>query len=48
MEKSLILKALEKTSGNRTYAAKILGISIRTLRNKLHEYRHSLAPQGAE
>jgi two-component system response regulator FlrC len=31
--------ALEKTQGNRTHAAKILGISIRTLRNKLNEYK---------
>jgi len=42
MEKNLIFKALEKTNGNRTYAAKILGISIRTLRNKLHEYKEIL------
>lgn len=38
MERGLIFRALEKTNGNRTHAAKILGISIRTLRNKLHEY----------
>jgi DNA-binding NtrC family response regulator len=48
MEKSLIHKALEKTNGNRTYAAKILGISIRTLRNKLNEYKQSFALQEAE
>jgi two-component system response regulator FlrC len=41
MEKDLIFKALEKTDGNRTHAAKILGISIRTLRNKLHEYKEN-------
>jgi transcriptional regulator with PAS, ATPase and Fis domain len=46
MEKNLIFKALEKTNGNRTYAAKILGISIRTLRNKLHEYKESLPTFG--
>jgi DNA-binding NtrC family response regulator len=39
MERNLISKALEKTEGNRTNAAKILGISIRTLRNKLNEYK---------
>jgi two-component system response regulator FlrC len=39
MEKSLILRTLEKTNQNRTQAAKILGISIRTLRNKLNEYK---------
>jgi DNA-binding NtrC family response regulator len=38
LEKVQILKALERTGGNRTHAAKLLGISIRTLRNKLHEY----------
>ena len=42
MEKNLIFKALEQTSGNRTHAAKMLGISIRTLRNKLNEYEDSL------
>jgi len=42
MEKSLIFRTLEKTNGNRTHAAKILGISIRTLRNKLHEYKQNL------
>jgi DNA-binding NtrC family response regulator len=39
MEKSLILETLRSTDNNRTEAAKLLGISIRTLRNKLHEYR---------
>ena len=38
-EKKLIFETLKTTSGNRTHAAKILGISIRTLRNKLNEYR---------
>jgi len=42
MEKNLIFKALEQTNGNRTHAAKMLGISIRTLRNKLNEYKDSL------
>jgi DNA-binding NtrC family response regulator len=45
MEKKLIFHALEKTNGNRTHAAKILGISIRTLRNKLSEYKQGLPPQ---
>lgn len=39
MEKALILETLRATGDNRTEAAKLLGISIRTLRNKLHEYR---------
>ena len=38
-EKILIEKALVHTSENRTQAAKILGVSIRTLRNKINEYR---------
>jgi len=39
MEQHLIFQALDETEGNRTHAAKLLGISVRTLRNKLHEYR---------
>jgi DNA-binding NtrC family response regulator len=38
LEKQHIFRALEKCNGNRTHAAKLLEISIRTLRNKLHEY----------
>ena len=38
VERDLILKTLEHTFGNRTHAATILGISIRTLRNKLKQY----------
>ena len=38
MEKRMIYNSLRKTNGNRTQAARILGISVRTLRNKLHEY----------
>ena len=39
MERDLILRTLEAHNGNRTHAARTLGISIRTLRNKLREYR---------
>lgn len=39
MEEKMIFKTLDKTEGNRTHAAKILGISVRTLRNKLNEYK---------
>jgi len=39
MERRLIMATLDQTSGNRTHAAKLLGISLRTLRNKLREYR---------
>src|SRR5688572_2384609 len=38
MEQTLIIETLEHCFGNRTHAANILGISIRTLRNKLKEY----------
>ncbi|MBV2167422.1 MAG: sigma 54-interacting transcriptional regulator [Bdellovibrio sp.] len=39
VEKRLILQTLELTAQNRTRAAQMLGISIRTLRNKLNEYK---------
>ena len=38
VERHLILDTLAFCFGNRTHAARILGISIRTLRNKLNEY----------
>jgi two-component system response regulator FlrC len=38
VERDLILDTLKHCRGNRTHAANILGISIRTLRNKLNEY----------
>jgi DNA-binding NtrC family response regulator len=38
VERHLILDTLDHCLGNRTHAARILGISIRTLRNKLNEY----------
>jgi DNA-binding NtrC family response regulator len=39
LQKQAIQAALRQTAGNRTQAAAALGISIRTLRNKLQEYR---------
>jgi DNA-binding NtrC family response regulator len=39
----LILKTLESTSNNKTRAAEILGISLKTLHNKLKEYGSSPA-----
>lgn len=38
VERDLILETLKHCLGNRTHAANVLGISIRTLRNKLTEY----------
>jgi two-component system, response regulator FlrC len=44
VEKYLILDTLEHCLGNRTHAANILGISIRTLRNKLKQYSEEGVP----
>jgi DNA-binding NtrC family response regulator len=44
MERELIFKTLARVKDNRTHAAKELGISIRTLRNKLKEYREGERP----
>lgn len=41
-ERYLILKTLESTGQNRTKAAEMLGISIRTLRNKINEYKQGV------
>ena len=38
VERDLILETLRQCLGNRTRAAALLGISIRTLRNKLNDY----------
>jgi DNA-binding NtrC family response regulator len=48
MEKQLITKTLEEVNDNRTHAAELLGISIRTLRNKLREYKQELEASQAE
>src|SRR4051794_13289382 len=50
VERDLILETLKHCLGNRTHAANILGISIRTLRNKLNEYADGglpIPPAGA-
>jgi DNA-binding NtrC family response regulator len=47
-ERLLILKTLEATHNNKTRAAEILGISLKTLHNKLKEYGAQSAPEIAE
>jgi DNA-binding NtrC family response regulator len=42
-ERRLILKTIESTSNNKTRAAEILGISLKTLHNKLKEYGNAAA-----
>ena len=42
IEKQHIIAALNQCRGNRTHAAKLLDVSIRTLRNKLHEYNGTI------
>jgi len=39
VERDMIINTLEHCLGNRTHAANILGISIRTLRNKINAYK---------
>jgi DNA-binding NtrC family response regulator len=39
VERELILSTLERFDGNRTHTAKALGLSVRTIRNRLREYR---------
>ena len=46
MEERLIRKTLAEVNDNRTQAAKLLGISVRTLRNKLKQYRETGMSQG--
>ena len=48
MEKQLILETLAEQKGNRTRASEKLGISVRTLRNKLQEYGKEESGSGLE
>ena len=38
VERDLVLETLAHTHGNRTVSARLLGVSVRTLRNKITEY----------
>jgi hypothetical protein len=38
VERDLVLETLAHTHGNRTVSARLLGVSVRTLRNKISEY----------
>lgn len=46
MEKTLIFETLDRVGGNKTRASQILGISIRTMRNKLNEYKNEQGMTG--
>ena len=46
LEKQHVFAALDRCKGNRTHAAKLLDVSIRTLRNKLHEYNGTSPKSG--
>jgi DNA-binding NtrC family response regulator len=44
IERELVLQTLARCGGNRTHAARVLGVSVRTLRNKIRQY----SADGAE
>jgi DNA-binding NtrC family response regulator len=44
IERELVLQTLARCEGNRTHAARLLGLSVRTMRNKIRQY----ATDGAD
>ena len=38
IERELVLQTLARCHGNRTHAARVLGLSVRTMRNKIRQY----------
>jgi DNA-binding NtrC family response regulator len=44
IERELVLQTLARCHGNRTHAARLLGLSVRTMRNKIRQY----ATDGAD
>ena len=38
IERELVLQTLARCHGNRTHAARLLGLSVRTMRNKIRQY----------
>lgn len=38
VERELVLQTLARCDGNRTHAARVLGVSVRTMRNKIKQY----------
>lgn len=48
VERRAILETLRQTSGNQTRAAKVLGISDRTLREKIRRYRRQECEEDQE
>jgi DNA-binding NtrC family response regulator len=46
LERQAILQSLRDSGGNRMRASRALGISVRTLRNKLHQYREEAGVQN--
>jgi|HubBroStandDraft_4_1064222.scaffolds.fasta_scaffold1217559_2 DNA-binding NtrC family response regulator len=45
LEKTLIVRTLERTAGNRSAASKVLGIHRNTLQRKMHDFELDTAPR---